>query len=241
MIQILEMSKKKQPAQPQLSPEKYIQTRARSLALDKCYINGDWKESGMASILVTRKHVTGNHTVGVYLVDLFCLGLKDSYYFFNIDDDRLEEIIGNHFTDEIDYNTVHNIIYGGIEYSGEIGFKPAKEWSVTEFILEPDDDNIPLVDIEFGKNGRPYFLFYESDETYKTYDIINILEKNVGAGNYEAVRMIEAEENDFDDEGDFDFDEDEDFEDEDFEDVINSGSNRDIEDEYIEFEEEKDK
>ena len=39
--------------------EAQIRSRARSLAIDKCLINSDWKKSKMAIIVIQRKHVNG--------------------------------------------------------------------------------------------------------------------------------------------------------------------------------------
>jgi hypothetical protein len=42
-----------------LSPKKYVQRKARTLKLGKCYINSNWKEGGMAHVVVTRRHTDG--------------------------------------------------------------------------------------------------------------------------------------------------------------------------------------
>jgi len=59
-----------------LSPKKYIVNNARKLAIGKCYINDNWEEDGIASIYIIRKHKGGAITVGFYLVDLYCKGVK---------------------------------------------------------------------------------------------------------------------------------------------------------------------
>ncbi len=144
--------------QKQLSPENYIKTRARTLPIDKCYINVDWKETGMANIVVQRKHTNGNFTFGVYLVDLFALGTKDTFWNFNTPISIYEKLKHGIKHIEVEYNLVHNIIFGGNEYAEEHGFKIHKDFNLTKYILEPDDENIPLIDIEFGKNGKPLVI-----------------------------------------------------------------------------------
>ena len=67
----------------QLSPKKYIETKVRNLPIYKCLVNKDWDEARIAEIIVMRKHANGNVTAGVYLVDLLCLGIKDTFFFFN--------------------------------------------------------------------------------------------------------------------------------------------------------------
>ncbi len=75
--------RKPAPAPVKLSPGKYIQTKARALPVHECLINPDWHSSGMATVLVSRQQPSGNILVGVYIVDVLCLGLKITYFYFN--------------------------------------------------------------------------------------------------------------------------------------------------------------
>lgn len=155
----LKNMKKQQPKQ--LSPENYIKTKARTLPLDKCYVNDDWKEGGMANIFVVRTHTTGNRTFGMYLVDLYALGTKNTHYQFNKPEKDLRELLSRGNFVEIDYTLAHNIIYGGNEYAAEHGFKIHKDFiNLTQYILEADDDRIPLIDVEFGKDGKPLVIHH---------------------------------------------------------------------------------
>ncbi|NDV60300.1 DUF1186 domain-containing protein [Bacteroides sp. 519] len=195
------MSKKKQnkaQPKPQLSPEKYIQTKARNLPIEKCLINKDWQEAGVASIVVVRQHKSGNRTLGIFLVDLYCLGIKDAFYYFNIDPIDYEEIEDRFFDSvEIAYNEVHNIIYGGMAYAEELGIEPVKGFSLAQYILEEDTEEIPLIEYEFGRNGKP-FLFAKSQLQASQY--IPILEKSVGVGNFEYTIGLDDDDDEYDDE-----------------------------------------
>lgn len=148
---------KQQPKQ--LSPLNYIKTKARTLPIDKCYVNAEWKESGMANVFVIRRHTTGNRTVGIYLVDLFALGTKKTFFQFNQPEKVINQLLSKADFVEIEYNLAHTIIYRGNEYAIEHGFKIHKDFiNLTQYILEADDDRIPLIDIEFGKNGKPLVI-----------------------------------------------------------------------------------
>ncbi|TFF37103.1 hypothetical protein [Mucilaginibacter psychrotolerans] len=50
-----------------LTAENYIKNQARSLPLHECLITEEWESAGICSILIARRHVTGNITVGKYL------------------------------------------------------------------------------------------------------------------------------------------------------------------------------
>lgn len=187
-----------------LSPENYIRKKARSLPIHECTINIDWKESGMAQISVARKHTNGNITSCLYLIDLYCLGVKDTHYMFNSSPNEYREQ-----QDEIDertslmlveYALVHNIILAGIEFAEEFGFAPHKDYtSITQFMLEEDNDDIELMEIECGMDGKPAYVRGPFDTDAKMKQIISRLEKTAGKDNYIIIDEDEEFEDEFDD------------------------------------------
>ena len=187
---------------PPPTPEKYIRTRARSLPIGTCYINVNWQTSGMATIIVTRLHSNHNITFGLFLVDLYCLGVKDTFWKFNdhpIDfQDFLENRLGSNTFglqfQETDYILVHNIIYGAIEFADDFGFKPHADFELTRFILEEDDEQIDLIDLEFGHNGKPLFIS-NPDNPVESRRVMAHLEKFPGLGNFKFI--AEADRDDF--------------------------------------------
>lgn len=221
------MSKKKkktpppQAQQQSMSPLQYVKSgRARKLPLFESYINPDWKEAGLSSILVSRKHTTGNVTFGFYLVDTFCLGVKNCDVGFNRTQEEFEEFLEgiehrHNGIEKIDYTLAHNILYGAVAYAEDLGFAPHKDWSFSQMILEEDTEDIELIEIEFGKNGKPHFINGPFD---KVPAIIEKLKKSVGEGNFDVLLMDGNAGNDY--WGDMNFDDDDDDEsDDDAEDV----------------------
>ncbi len=172
------------------TPEKYIRTRARQLPVYECYINEQWKESGMANIIVARKHTNNNFTFGLYLVDLLCLGVKDTYYDFNITnfdyEDLKKEYFGKQDIVKCDYVLAHNIIYGAVEFADTFGFKPHKDFAVSKYILEEDDENVELMEIEFGEENKPCVVTTIENEPKQ---IIAQLDKTAGKGNYKVIYL----------------------------------------------------
>src|SRR5207248_2257023 len=124
--------------QQSLSPKKYIQTRARTLPIYKCFVNKNWKTGGIADVFVLRRHVNGHVTAGVYLVDLSCLGVKDTFFFFNEEESEVMGKVPMSMFMEIDYALAHNIIYAAHDFALEYDIHPHKEFSITKQILEED-------------------------------------------------------------------------------------------------------
>lgn len=170
-----------------LSPKKYIITKARHLPFYESFINSDWQDTGLATMLISRKMPSGNLIAGIYLVDVFCLGMKDAHYHFNLNKENYEDLL-NKYTDSQsgiqpeNINHLHNILYGAIDYAETFGFLPHKDFSIAEYILDPDLITDGIDEIEFGKDGKPFFIA----GSYDNYNlIISTLVKKVGEGNFD--------------------------------------------------------
>lgn len=183
------MAKKKKKAAPQsFSPEKYIKEQARKMPIVACYATADWKtDMGIVQATVVRQRNDGNFLVGSYLVDTYCLGVKDVFYNSKVDQSELDQML-EHWDDSTglepaDYAEVHNLIYGAVEFAEEAGIRPCQQFGVCQYVLEEDDEKIPLIEYEYGLNGRYYLENRMMNE--KRY--LPILERNLGVGNFDYV------------------------------------------------------
>lgn len=199
---------KKSNQQPLLSPENYIRQKARNLPVYECRVNPDWKEVGSASVMIARRHANGNLTFATYLVDVLCLGVKNTYYRFNAEESEYTELLESMEELEMevcDYVLVHNLMYAAIEFASDYGFKPAKEFtSVTQYLLEEDTDEIELMEIECGEEGRPVYVITDDCTDLEINQTLSMLEKTAGKGNFDVVYESDEEE----DEEEFDQEED---------------------------------
>lgn len=211
---------------PLLSPENYIKQKARTLPIHECWINEAWDKRKMANILVARRHTNGHFTVGMYLVDLLCLGVKDAFYQFNISVYEYNSLLRERLLAEpdkkVDYQLVHNIIFEAIEFADLYDFQPHKDFtSVAQYILEDDeDDGIELMDIECGMDGKPFYMRGPGESDARAKQIIAQLRSIAGDDGFAYADRHEDDNwqagDDFEDEEDDDYDEEFDEDDDDF-------------------------
>ncbi|MDR1919164.1 MAG: hypothetical protein LBQ65_05910 [Tannerellaceae bacterium] len=197
------MAKKKTTKQaPPLSPEKYIRLKSRNLPIYSCWINRDWRKSRSADIIVTRQHMNGNLTICTYLVDLGCLGVKDTQYIFNTRLDQFKSMISTFPGQLVDapYKLVHNIILSAIKYAAKYEFAPHKVFTqTTAFFLEDDDKKIPRRSIPCGgENGKPLYINSGYESPAQVKEILKQLARTAGLGNYEYIESLD-DERDFND------------------------------------------
>ena len=158
---------KKSQSQQYLSPEQFIKQRVRKLEIGKCYISNELLTAGEGNIVISRNHTGGKKSIAFFLVDMYCLGIKDSFYALRIDKEEYEEQFVNGYLSgykEISYNEAHNYIYGAIAFAEEAGIAPNRSFYLTKYFLEEDTDEIPLIEYEYGKNGQHFLVAHSNYE-----------------------------------------------------------------------------
>lgn len=180
--------KKSNTSPQQLSPERFIRERGRSIPIEVCYMDqNSLREMGESQAIVVRQHKGGRRTIGCYLIDAWCRGVKDTFYAVRMEKYEYEEVmrrmLGNPAMnmEEVPYEVLHNWIYGAVEFAEEAGLKPHKDFATSKYLLEEDDERIPLIEYEFGLNGKHHLVCNTVEDLMR---LKPILDKNLGQGNY---------------------------------------------------------
>lgn len=162
-----------------MSEKRFLIEKARSLPIGKCYITSEWEEAGEAQVVVTRERPSGNLCVGVYLCDLWCMGIKDSFGMVNMDRSEFEERFLQYsgMLEECDYVLAHNVIYGAEAFAADAKITADASFDLWQYVLDEDTDDVPLMDIEFGHKGK-YHLITETGSKYVKY--IHALQERLG-------------------------------------------------------------
>jgi hypothetical protein len=100
---------------------------------------------------------------------------------------------------ECSYEEAHNRVWGSIAYAEEAGIRPDKSFNLTQYILEEDTDDVPLIEYEYGKNGK-HFLTCRSELEASRY--LPLMRQHLGEGNYHYI--IGIGDPGFDDDDEYD-------------------------------------
>ena len=106
-----------------------------------CVANVDWRDGGLATILVAREIGQRRLTMGAFLVDIWAMGLKDAWgrvdisvSDFNQSVSDLDEKLG---TCALDVETARHLVYGGIKQARELGFRLPRKYERWTALLGP--------------------------------------------------------------------------------------------------------
>ena len=167
--------------------------RARTFPLLECWISAEWEKDdlGLVEILVARQQPDGNICFGMYLVDKFCLGLKNTFGRAGYSRTRYEKefhnaLFQNTKPEACSPELAYQMIYASIEYAAQFGFTPDKDFTLTQYLLAPRGELEESYDLTFGKDGKPFFIAGPYDNAKV---ILRQLERTAGSGNYHYLVM----------------------------------------------------
>lgn len=141
-------------------------------------------DNGFAQVSIIRldRH---NYYICTYLVDYWCLGVKDCLGPRKMDRYKYEQQLHSIYSAfqegycEITPEQAQSIVFGGIDYAASLGFNPHKDFERAKAHL--GDRPEQLIEIEFGHKGKPYYFAGPHDNPNR---IIETLRKNAGDGNF---------------------------------------------------------
>lgn len=165
---------------------------ARTLPFYECLINQNWRDSGLATIVISRQQPDGNLIFGVFLVDIFCQGLKDTFCNADVSIRKYKaELVDKSYSHEksmkCPVSLAHHVIYDGIAFAAQFGFTPNADFKLSRFVLDAKADVEPCEDIEFGKDGKPLFIAGPHDNANR---IIRQLTLTAGNGNFDFIAQV---------------------------------------------------
>jgi hypothetical protein len=143
--------------------------------------------AGMAQVIVIRKE-SNRYFWCSYLIDYWCLGVKDAMGPKKIDRSTFEEMLGE-ISDrfgqefrEITLEQAQAVIFGAIDYAAKFGLQPHRDFEKAKvFLGEPGSD---YPSIEFGRDGKPFFVAGPYDNAPA---IIARLRTTAGEGNFGSI------------------------------------------------------
>ena len=165
---------------------------AREYPIHGCWIMAGWQDEGITPVVVARLQEADRIMFGVYMVDLYCLGIKDAFtradFTLNRFNRELPKLCAG---DPIPCSVelAHEVIYGALEYAAKLGFQPHPDFKkqMADLILDPPEVHPRANHVSFGKDGKPFYVSGPYDDEYKSKFVINTLMRTCGTGNFDYI------------------------------------------------------
>ncbi|MDX3385428.1 hypothetical protein PV682_28780 [Streptomyces niveiscabiei] len=147
--------------------------------------SGNPAVAGFAQVLIARQERASRVTVFGFLVDVYCLGVKDTVGPQVMGGGSLDAYVRDCYRAfdqpplRIGLEQAQSIVHGGVAYARALGFEPAPDFAQVAVHLGEPGPAAPR--IGFGRQGKPFYINGPRDDAQK---IVRTLEHTCGAGNY---------------------------------------------------------
>ena len=145
-------------------------------------------ERGIANALISRRNPNGQVAGAIFLVDAYCLGVKDVAVFIGSETSWKRHIAeqqerGMQLVD-ISPEALRKLVDGAVDYASSLGIAPHRDWFHACPILGDIDASQCLTEFTYGHNGKPHFFSGPYDRPARIQQITNLLTNHVGVGNF---------------------------------------------------------
>lgn len=157
----------------------------------EAYIERQWREHGLAHLLVVRKRDHDSADMGVFLVDVWCLGIKDAFADFDVVTESIDELVEEHLPEAM-REAIHptcakKLIEGAIAYAEGLGFAPHRDYRKARKVLSGLDAALCPTEFAFGRDGKPCFVRGPDDSDDRVERILAMLSARCGEDGYDFV------------------------------------------------------
>lgn len=154
---------------------------AMSLMADELF------ESGIGHVILARSLPSGLLGCGYFLVDPFCLGIKDAFYA-----EVGREELRSRLEAQTEFQTfveappakLRKLLHGAAAYAAGLGLSTPKDFAVVEKIFGDVDTGACAETFAFGKDGKPFYFSGPLDTPARIRQVCRILQERCGTGGW---------------------------------------------------------
>jgi len=169
----------------------------------ECLIPNDLFITGIGELIVTRRTPNGDIAMSAFVLDVFCLGVKDAM-FMVMPESEYEHSIKGRMTaggerrfEKLHQSCAKKLLDGAVDYAKELGFKPHPDYKNANELFGIIDASVCPVKYTYGKDGKPFYMNGPYESPTDSQRIINTLTEKCGADGFNT--LIRLTDDSFDD------------------------------------------
>jgi hypothetical protein len=153
-----------------------------------CWVTDDLWEQGLGYVCLSRQLPNGHVAFAVFLVDRYCLGVKDAMmeivpratYDRRIMGDMLSRFSAKNMAPA----AARKLVEGAVEYARTLGLQPHPDYARARPIFGDIDPAESTEQFEYGKDGKPFFVAGPHDGPARCRQILNALVQSCGVDGF---------------------------------------------------------
>jgi hypothetical protein len=194
--------------------------RASSAPILDCIVYGD--SEGVVQVLFSRQVERGLVAFAIFLVDAWCLGVKDAFTHFarrqDYEDMAVTPLRERFPARHVSPAWARKFVEGAVEYARSLGLEPHPGYRKAAPIFGDIDPEECHETFEFGHDGRPHFVSGPNDTPERCRRVVQTLRDRLGEDGFKLSAYspvaelfgalgIDFDDDSFDDDDEWDDDE----------------------------------
>ena len=151
--------------------------------------------AGIGTVVVARKTLGNQVLMAAFLVDVFCLGIKDAHCMLLNESEyrfRLQQIETHQNLSEIHPACAKKLVKGARIYAESLGFSAHRDYGFAERIFGDIQEKQCPRSFTFGRDGKPMYLAGPNDNPQFSKKVVNTLTTNLGKHGFHFLMPIKG-------------------------------------------------
>lgn len=151
-------------------------------------------EQGIGNLVFSRSLPDGRVALGAFLLDVFCLGVKNAFFATVTRDEyakRVRSWSAAESLQPMDPACFRKLVEGGVAYAHELGFDPNVDYAVAHQIFGDVQGTACPTRFEYGHEGKPFYISGPHETAAQARTIVEHLQQRLGPGNFDYLVLAQ--------------------------------------------------
>jgi hypothetical protein len=153
------------------------------------WVTEDLWRQGLGWVLLSRELPDRSIAVAIFLVDRYCLGVKDALVAIvtpsRYQSEFVRKMRSQFSSRELSPAAVRKLVEAAVAYAQELGFPPHPDYHKAKLLFGTIDPAECKEEFEFGKDGKPLFISGPNDTPERCRQILDTLARRRGPGKFD--------------------------------------------------------
>jgi hypothetical protein len=155
--------------------------------IHECLVPAILFERGIGNLLFSRSLPDGRIALAAFLLDVFCLGVKDAFFTLTTTPQYAERLRGWSASEKLEPmhpSCFRKLVEGGVAYAGELGFNPHADYVRARQIFGDVETAACPAHFEYGHEGKPFYISGPHESATQVRATLDQLQRRFGSDNF---------------------------------------------------------
>ena len=151
------------------------------------------KDTGIGSVVVSRKTPGGDFAVGVFLLDAYCLGIKNAWFNVMYPAEYralVSQLLRSDGLAPVEPACARKAVEDGVSYAKSLGFEPHPDYATAAPLFGDIRAGACEKSVTLGYRGKPLYVPGPKESLGTIERTVNTLRANCGEGNFDYILKV---------------------------------------------------